>query len=53
LLRNAAVVLGNVGDGRALPALERALADPEEVVRDAAAWALDRVRQRISNRNRV
>jgi epoxyqueuosine reductase len=46
LLRNAAVVLGNVGDGRALPALERALADPEEVVRDAAAWAIGRVRQR-------
>ncbi|MBA4064747.1 MAG: tRNA epoxyqueuosine(34) reductase QueG [Isosphaera sp.] len=52
LLRNAAVVLGNVGDGRALPALERALADPEEVVREAAAWALDRVRQRISSVNR-
>lgn len=48
LLRNAAVVLGNVGDERALPALERALSDPEEVVRDAAAWAIGRIRERGS-----
>lgn len=46
LLRNAAIVLGNVGDARALPALERACADEEPLVREAAAWALDRVRQR-------
>jgi epoxyqueuosine reductase len=46
LLRNAAVVLGNVGDERALPALERALSDQEEVIRDAAAWAIERIRQR-------
>ena len=50
LLRNAAVVLGNVGDARALPALERALSDEEEVIRDAAAWAIDRIRQRTSRR---
>jgi epoxyqueuosine reductase len=52
LLRNAAVVLGNVGDERALPALERALSDPEEVVRDAARWAIERIRQRASSVNR-
>ncbi|MFO0823099.1 MAG: tRNA epoxyqueuosine(34) reductase QueG [Gemmataceae bacterium] len=46
LLRNAAIVLGNVGDSRALPALERARNDPEEVIRDAAAWAIERIRQR-------
>jgi epoxyqueuosine reductase len=46
LLRNAAIVLGNVGDARALPALERACADEEPLVREAAAWALARVRQR-------
>jgi epoxyqueuosine reductase len=46
LLRNAAIVLGNVGDARALPALEQALGDPEEVIRDAAAWAIERIRQR-------
>ena len=49
LLRNAAVVLGNVGDARALPALEKALTDPEDVVREAAAWAIGRVRQRTSS----
>ena len=45
LLRNAAVVLGNVGDGRALPALERALSD-DEVIREAAEWAIGRIRER-------
>ena len=49
LLRNAAIVLGNIGDERALPALEKALTDPEEVVRDAAAWAIERIRQRTSS----
>jgi epoxyqueuosine reductase len=49
LLRNAAVVLGNVGDGRALPALERALSDDDEVIREAAAWAIGRIRQRTSS----
>ena len=51
LLRNAAIVLGNVGDERALPALEAALTDAEEVVRDAAQWAIERIRQRTSNVN--
>ncbi|MFM8274146.1 MAG: tRNA epoxyqueuosine(34) reductase QueG [Gemmata sp.] len=46
LLRNAALVLGNAGDERALPALERALGDPEEVIRDAASWAIRRIRER-------
>jgi epoxyqueuosine reductase len=49
LLRNAAVVLGNVGDARALPALEQACEDEDEVIRDAARWALDRLRQRTSS----
>ncbi len=44
LLRNAALVLGNRGDPAALPALERALTDPEPVVREAARWAIDRIR---------
>jgi epoxyqueuosine reductase len=51
VLRNAAIVLGNVGDDRALPALERAMNDPEEVVREAAAWAVARIRQRTSRVN--
>src|SRR5581483_4838204 len=43
LLRNAALVLGKRGDPAALPALRRALADPEPLVRDAARWAIDRI----------
>ncbi|MBI3966770.1 MAG: tRNA epoxyqueuosine(34) reductase QueG, partial [Chloroflexi bacterium] len=43
ILRNAAVVLGNLGDARALPALVRALADPEPLVRGHVAWALGRL----------
>lgn len=42
LARSAALVLGNRPLARALPALARALADPEPVVRGAAAWALGR-----------
>ena len=41
-------VLGNIGDERALPALEKAKNDPADVVRDAAAWAIERIRQRAS-----
>jgi epoxyqueuosine reductase len=47
LLRNAALVLGNTGDERALPALRRALADEEPLVRDAAAWAIARIEGRV------
>ena len=48
LLRNAAIVLGNVGDERALPALERAAADADEVIAEAARWAIGRIRQRAA-----
>ncbi len=43
LLRNAAVALGNRRDRAAVPALTRALADPERLVREHAAWALARL----------
>ncbi|HZT80317.1 MAG TPA: tRNA epoxyqueuosine(34) reductase QueG [Gemmataceae bacterium] len=46
LLRNAAVVLGNLGDPAALPALRQALDDPEPLVREAARWAIERIRAR-------
>jgi len=49
LVRNAAVVLGNTGDERALPALERALGDAEPIVRDAAAWAIGQIRARAES----
>jgi epoxyqueuosine reductase len=45
LLRNAAIVLGNQGDPAALPALEKALGDAEPLVREAAGWAIQRIKQ--------
>jgi epoxyqueuosine reductase len=45
--RNAAIALGNLGDPAALPALERAANDSDDVVRDAAQWALSRLRLSI------
>jgi epoxyqueuosine reductase len=51
LLRNAAIVLGNKGDERALPALERALGDAEPVIRQAAGWAIERIRQRVGRQS--
>jgi epoxyqueuosine reductase len=49
LLRNAAIVLGNSADEAALPALMKALADPEPEVRDAARWAIERIREAATN----
>jgi epoxyqueuosine reductase len=44
LARNAAIALGNAGDRGAAPALRRAARkDPDEVVRESAAWALSRL----------
>lgn len=42
LLRSAAIALGNQPDRAARPALIAALDDDDAVIRDAAAWALDR-----------
>jgi len=41
--RNAAIALGNTGDPDHIPALNRAMNDPEELVRGYAAWALGRI----------
>jgi epoxyqueuosine reductase len=44
LRRNAAIVLGNLGDRSAVPALADSLDhDPHPMVRGAAAWALGRI----------
>jgi len=42
-LRNLCVVMGNSGDARFVPWLERAREDPDPVVREHATWALNRL----------
>lgn len=46
-LRNVAVALGNWGAREAVPALARALDDPEPLIRGHAAWALGRILSRV------
>ncbi|MDF2634363.1 MAG: lyase domain protein repeat-containing protein [Pelosinus sp.] len=41
--RNAAIGLGNLGDPAAIPDLAQAMADPAELVREYAAWALGKI----------
>lgn len=43
LIRNAAIVLGNSCDPAALPALRRALDDPDTVIQDTVRWAIERI----------
>ncbi len=55
LLRNAAIVLGNLGSTTAIAPLQRGLHDIEPLVRAAASWALGRIqhpqaRQALQNR---
>ena len=45
-LRNVCVALGNAGDAADLPALRRASRDPEPLIAEHAAWALERIRER-------
>ena len=45
-LRNVCVALGNVGDPSDLPALDRAAADPEPLIAEHAAWAIQQIRDR-------
>lgn len=45
-LRNVCVALGNVGTPRDLPALRKAAADPEALIGEHAAWAIDRIEAR-------
>ena len=46
LLRNVCVALGNVGDERARPALEKATHDVEPLIREHAVWALEQIAAR-------
>ena len=48
IARNAAIVLGNRGDGAALPALREAAGSHDDaIVRDAAIWAIARLEARV------
>ncbi|NLH71436.1 MAG: tRNA epoxyqueuosine(34) reductase QueG [Verrucomicrobia bacterium] len=47
LKRNACVALGNTGDARSLPALEKLIMDSNDVVSEHARWAVERIRQRM------
>jgi epoxyqueuosine reductase len=46
ILRNVCVALGNVGDGAALPALQKAAADPEPLIAEHAQWAIGQIAAR-------
>jgi epoxyqueuosine reductase len=46
LLRNVCVALGNTGDVRALPALQKAATDPEPLIAEHAAWAIQQIQSR-------
>jgi epoxyqueuosine reductase len=45
-LRNVCVALGNVGDSSDLPALKRAVADPEPLITQHAKWAIQQIQAR-------
>ena len=45
-LRNIAVALGNTSGMHALPVLNRALEDPEPMVREHAKWAIEQIDKR-------
>ncbi len=45
LLRNVAVALGNWGSPAALAVLEEAVHDPEPLIREHAAWAMEQIGQ--------
>jgi epoxyqueuosine reductase len=47
-LRNVCVALGNVGTAEDLPALEKASEDAEPLIAEHAAWAIERIGERIA-----
>ncbi len=48
LLRNVCVALGNVGSADDLPALRKAASDPEPLIAEHAAWAIEQIEKRIT-----
>lgn len=49
-LRNVCVALGNTGTADDLSALEKAAADPDQLIAEHASWAVARIRELGSNR---
>jgi len=49
LLRNVCVAMGNWGSSECIPVLRRALDDPESLVREHAAWALEQINIKASD----
>ena len=45
--RNIVVALGNSRDIAALPALEKASQDDEPLIREHAAWAIEKIQNRV------
>ncbi len=45
-LRNVCVALGNIGDARAMPDLEKARSDVEPLIAEHAQWAIDEIETR-------
>lgn len=46
-LRNVAVALGNGKDPKAIPVLQRALRDPDPLIREHSAWALQQIQRHL------
>lgn len=49
LLRNSCVALGNIGDEKDLPVLEKAANATDPVVAEHSRWAIDRIKTRIKS----
>ena len=52
LRRNAVVAMGNSGNRKFVPTLEKLCSDPDPVVAEHAAWALAHLRRQLSLRRR-
>ncbi|MBI4395102.1 MAG: tRNA epoxyqueuosine(34) reductase QueG [Candidatus Omnitrophica bacterium] len=50
LLRNACVVLGNLGSEKALPTLKKALNESSALIREHARWAIEQIQNLISSK---
>jgi epoxyqueuosine reductase len=49
MIRNCLISAGNSGDAKLAPAVADHLSDTDPVIAEAAAWALDRLQERVSD----